>query len=149
MNLLKRPEKPSSLSSEPASRDELNGILGRGSVFEGKLAFEGVVHLNGTFVGEISSKGTLIIGEGAKAQGTIDVGTLIINGEVSGHIRVAHLLEMHVPARVKASIVAPSLVIDSGVIFEGTSRMENLEAAAETPATPLVKPAAQNVKKAG
>lgn len=123
-------------SSRPPSSSggvDLNAVLGRGSVFEGKLVFEGTVHINGTFSGEIHSKDTLIIGEGARVQAEIDVGTLIITGDVTGQIRARQLLEMHAPARVKGTILTPTLVIDRGVVFEGVTRMENLDAATVPP----------------
>jgi cytoskeletal protein CcmA (bactofilin family) len=129
--------------NHPPSSADLNAVLGRGSVFEGKLAFEGTVHINGSFTGEIHSKDTLVIGEGARVEGDIDVGTIIINGEVTGHIRARQLIEMHAPARVKGTIITPSLVIDRGVVFEGTSRMENLESpGAQTLPGPRPAPAA-------
>ena len=49
-----------------ASSGDLNASLGKGSEFEGKLAFEGKVRIDGTFTGEISTNDTLHIGEGAK-----------------------------------------------------------------------------------
>ena len=113
---------------EPAPAAGVNALLGRGSSFEGKLVFEGTVHINGTFVGEIRSNDTLVVGEGAKVQGDLQVGTLIINGDVSGQIRAKQLIEMHAPARVKGSVFTPVLVVERGVVFEGTTAMENLEA---------------------
>ncbi len=145
MSLLARQSKVPYPSEErtvpPPNHQELNAVLGRGSTFEGKLAFEGTVHINGTFIGDIHSKDTLVIGEGAKVQGEIDVGTLIINGDVSGTIRARSHLEMHAPARVKGTVLSPSLIIDRGVIFEGTSRMENLDAPAVVSVPPPSRPA--------
>jgi len=114
-------------------------VLGPGSVFEGKLAFEGTVHINGIFTGEIHSKDTLVVGEGAKVNGDIDVGTLIVTGEITGQIRVRQLLEMHAPAKVKGTVVTPAITIERGVVFEGTSRMENLDAV--TAPAPAPRPA--------
>src|SRR2546427_12951775 len=54
---------------------ELNASLGRGSEFEGKLAFEGKVRIDGNFTGEISKNDTLHIGEGAKCRAEIMRGT--------------------------------------------------------------------------
>jgi cytoskeletal protein CcmA (bactofilin family) len=118
-------------------------MLGRGSVFEGKLAFEGTVHIDGTFTGEIHSKDTLIIGDGAKVEGDIDVGTLIIHGEVTGHLRARQVLELQGTARVKGTVLTPSLVVARGAIFEGTTKMENLDAPLVTqPAPPRALPTA-------
>lgn len=117
----------------------LNAILDKGTTFEGKLVFEGTVHINGVFIGEVRSKDTLIIGAGAKVQGDIDVGHLIINGEVTGQVRARESLVMHAPAKVKASVTTPMLQIDRGVIFEGTTKMENLDAAGKQPAPAVAK----------
>ncbi len=139
MSLMAKNVKSVSLVDDPepaAPAGGVNALLGRGSSFEGKLVFEGTVHINGTFVGEIRSSDALVIGEGAKVQADIQVGTLIINGEVSGQIRAKQLVEMHAPARVKGGVATPLLVIDRGVIFEGTMAMENLDAPAPKPAPP-------------
>lgn len=120
----------------------LNAILDKGTTFEGKLVFEGTVHINGVFSGEIRSKDTLIIGAGASVKGDIDVGHLIINGEVTGDIRARDSLVMHAPARVKGNVITPLLQIDRGVVFEGTTKMEALDAvkqAAPQPPTPTAK----------
>src|SRR2546428_2593888 len=63
---------------------ELNASLGRGSEFEGKLAFEGKVRIDGNFTGEISTNDTLHIGEGAKVSAEINCATVIVQGEVVG-----------------------------------------------------------------
>jgi cytoskeletal protein CcmA (bactofilin family) len=111
------------------STGEVNALLGRGSTFEGKLVFEGTVHIDGTFTGEIRSKDTLVIGVGAKVSGQVDVGTLVVNGELSGELRARKIFEMHAPAKVRGNVYTPVLVVDRGVIFEGTTHMENLDAA--------------------
>ncbi len=107
----------------------VNALLGKGASFEGKLVFEGTVHVNGHFKGEIRSDDTLVIGEGAVVDGDIQVGTLIVNGEVSGSIKAKELVELQPPARVRASVEAPSFVMARGARFDGSSRMSG-----ETPA---------------
>jgi len=106
----------------------LNASLGRGSEFEGKLAFEGKVRIDGNFTGEISTNDTLHIGEGAKVSAEISCGTVIVEGEVVGNIKATGAVELHRPAKVRGDITTPSLMVEKGVIFEGRSKMENLEA---------------------
>ncbi len=110
------------------SSGELNALLGRGSQFEGKLAFEGKVRIDGNFTGEISTSDTLHIGEGARVSAEISCGTVIVEGEVVGNIKASSAVELHRPGKVRGDITAPSLMIEKGVIFEGHARMENLEA---------------------
>jgi cytoskeletal protein CcmA (bactofilin family) len=107
---------------------ELNALLGRGSEFEGKLAFEGKVRIDGNFTGEISTNDMLVIGDGAKVSAEISCGTVIVEGEVIGNIKATSAVELHRPARVHGDITTPSLMIEKGVIFEGRSKMDSVEA---------------------
>jgi cytoskeletal protein CcmA (bactofilin family) len=101
----------------------LNALLGAGSVFEGKLHFEGQVRIDGTFTGEITTTDLLIIGDGAKVSATINCGSVEIKGDISGNINASDSIVLRATARVQADIYAPSLVMDKGAVFEGNSRM--------------------------
>jgi cytoskeletal protein CcmA (bactofilin family) len=107
---------------------EITTLLGRGSEFEGKLTFEGTVRIDGKLSGEIFSEDVLVVGEGAMVNAEIDVGVIIVEGNVTGNIRAKRAVELHAPARVKGNIETPSLYIDKGVMFEGFSKMENIQA---------------------
>lgn len=106
---------------------ELNALLGKGSEFDGKLAFEGTVRIDGTFTGEITTSDTLIIGESARVNAEISCGTIVINGEVNGNIRATQAVELHKPARVRGDVTTPSLVVERGVVFDGRSKMEDAD----------------------
>src|SRR4051812_7075323 len=110
----------------PEAVGEINTLLGRGSEFEGKLTFEGTVRIDGKLSGEIFSDDVLVIGEGAHVSAEIDVGVLIVEGNVTGNIRAKRAVELHAPARVKGNIETPSLYVDKGVMFEGNCKMENM-----------------------
>jgi cytoskeletal protein CcmA (bactofilin family) len=109
----------------PVANFSVTGVIEQGCEFEGKLCFQGTVRISGTFRGEIFTPDTLIVGEGARVQGQIDAGTVIISGEVAGSIRAKHRVEIHQPAIFKGDIATPSLRVDEGVIFEGSSKMVN------------------------
>ena len=109
------------------SGGELNALLGRGSEFEGKLAFEGKVRIDGNFTGEISTNDMLVIGDGAKVSAEISCGTVVVEGEVIGNIKAASAVELHRPAKVHGDITTPSLMIEKGVIFEGHTKMESVQ----------------------
>jgi cytoskeletal protein CcmA (bactofilin family) len=103
----------------------LDAHFGPGLVFDGKLNFNGQVRIDGTFSGEITTPDLLIVGETAKVTATINCGSLSVSGEVTGTIRATDAVEMHRPARVKADIFSPSLAIDKGVVWEGSSTMQS------------------------
>ncbi len=115
---------------------ELHTLLGKGSEFEGKLAFEGQVRIDGKYSGQIQTKDLLVIGESARVTAEISAGTVVVNGAVEGTIRATTLVELHPPARVKGTIETPALAIEKGVVFEGTTKMENLAGKGGPPAGP-------------
>lgn len=113
-------------NTNPSLRtDDITTILGKGSEFEGKLQFEGTLRIEGVFSGEIHSDSVLVVGEGAKVSAEVDVGTIVINGEVRGNVRAKTGVEIRQPGRLIGNVEAPSLTIEKGVIFEGNCRMEN------------------------
>ncbi len=107
---------------------EIHALLGRGTEFRGKLVFEGVVRIDGTFHGEVFSDGTLVIGEPAEVDAEIRVGVAIIRGgTVRGNVRAKRAVEVHAPSRVFGNITAPEVFIDKGVTFEGQCHMHDIE----------------------
>jgi len=107
----------------PVTHALVTAVIDHGCEFEGKLCFHGTVRIGGTFRGEIYTPDTLIIGEGAKVDAEIDAGTIIISGEVNGSLKAKHRVEIHRPAIFRGDILTPSLSVDEGVIFEGSSKM--------------------------
>jgi cytoskeletal protein CcmA (bactofilin family) len=92
-----------------ASQGELNALLGRGARFEGKLAFEGKVRIDG---------------DEAEIEGSIEVGTLIVRGgTVRAEIRATAAVEAYAPSRIVGNITAVDVFIDKGVRFEGAITM--------------------------
>ena len=59
---------------------EVQALLGAGTSYEGKLAFDGRVRIDGRFKGDVSSRGVLVIGGDADVEGTFNVGALIVRG---------------------------------------------------------------------
>ena len=108
---------------QPNSATALNAMLGAGSVFEGKLHFEGQVRIDGTFTGEITTTDLLVIGEGAKVSATINCGSVEVKGDITGNIIASESITLRATARVQADIYSPSLIVDKGAVFEGNTRM--------------------------
>lgn len=103
----------------------LSAMLGAGSVFEGKLHFEGQVRIDGTFTGEITTTDLLVIGEGAKVSATINCGSVEVKGDITGTINASDSITLRSTARVQADISTPSLTIDKGAVLDGNSRMSS------------------------
>jgi cytoskeletal protein CcmA (bactofilin family) len=116
--------------------NDVHTILGPESAFEGKLTFEGTVRIDGHFTGEVNTENILVVGQGARVEANIHVGSIVINGEVIGDIKARHSVEINAPGKVRGNITTPQLSIARGVIFEGSCHME--EAATRAHGSPNV-----------
>jgi cytoskeletal protein CcmA (bactofilin family) len=129
----KKDEAPSTTTSKPLFKREedfvstrpgdIHTLLGKGSEFTGKLTFEGQVRIDGRFNGEISTKDTIVIGDGARVEATISAGTVIIHGTVVGNVTAAQIIELKTPGRVKGDLTTPALTIERGASYDGTCKM--------------------------
>lgn len=106
---------------------EIKAFLGPGSMFEGKLSFDEMVRLDGSFKGEIKSSDTLIVGDTAVIEGEIAVGALVLSGRFNGNIKATNRIELRAPAKVEGTLEAPILLIEENVIFNGQIKMGAVE----------------------
>jgi cytoskeletal protein CcmA (bactofilin family) len=96
--------------------------LGRGVRLEGKLTFSGAVRIDATFQGSIVTDGVLVVGEGAKVDAEVSCGTIVVEGEVNGNVTASAAVELRPTARLRGDVETPSLTVDRGAFFEGSSR---------------------------
>ena len=106
-----------------AGGGNLNAFLGEGTSFKGTLTFEGTVRIDGRLEGEIFTKDMLVIGEGAQVTASIHAGVVVIGGTVHGNVTAERKVEINPTGRLYGNICTPSLVIEEGVIFEGSCTM--------------------------
>ena len=105
-------------------KNQITAFLGQDTEFEGNLSFKGMVRIDGRFKGEINTEGTLIVGETAVIDSDIHASNVIISGEVRGHIVAGERIEILSPGKVFGDIEAPSVTINTGVIFEGNCQTQ-------------------------
>lgn len=122
MALSRREE--AALASSDTQINDVHTILGPESAFEGKLSFNGTVRIDGHFKGEVSTDNVLVIGQGARVEAQVNVGSIVVNGEVIGDITAKQSVEIHAPGKVRGNVTTPQLMIAKGVVFEGSCRME-------------------------
>ena len=113
----------------PIEKREIKAFLGPGSQFEGKLLFDEIVRMDGTFRGEVTSRDTLIVGDAADIQAEVTVGTLILSGRFKGNIKATSRVELRAPAQVEGNIDTPVLVMEEGVVMNSTVTMRREEGA--------------------
>jgi cytoskeletal protein CcmA (bactofilin family) len=104
--------------------EEINAFWDKGCMFHGKMTSEGVFRLDGNMEGEISHKGTLIIGETAVIKGNLEVNVLILNGKLEGEVNAKERMEIHPKGKLYGTVYTPIFVIQDGGIFEGNCKMD-------------------------
>lgn len=145
----KREESTQAPRINPA---DAHTILGREAKFSGKLTFEGAVRIDGHFEGEIFTDDLLLVGPGAEVRAQINVGSIVINGSVEGDILAKSSVEIKAPGRLKGNVTTPTLVIEKGVVFDGSCRMseESVRVRVQPPAPPALPAGGpQKLEKAG
>jgi cytoskeletal protein CcmA (bactofilin family) len=98
-------------------------IIEEGCKLEGNLSFNGVARIAGLVNGSIFSNNTVIISEAAVVNADIIADVILISGVVKGNIKASSRVEIIKPARFEGTITTPSLVVEDGVIFHGTTKM--------------------------
>jgi cytoskeletal protein CcmA (bactofilin family) len=104
-------------------KDEINAFLGVGTSYEGKLQFQGSVRIDGNFLGQIDSDGTLVVGQDAKINGQVSVVNLILSGFIQGDIVATTKVIMHKTARLQGSLRTPCLIMEEGALLDGKLTM--------------------------
>ena len=117
----------------------LSGFVGSGTVITGEASFKTMLRVDGRFSGRITSTGgNLIVGSGGQVDANIEVAVATIHGIVTGDIIASDRIELGRAAKLTGNIQTPSLMIESGAVFEGSCKMTQAKATA-TDKTPKVE----------
>jgi cytoskeletal protein CcmA (bactofilin family) len=114
--------------------DSISTYLGSDGNIEGTIEFQNAIRLDGSVKGKIFSKaGTVIVGEKAMINARINVDVVVIMGNVHGTINARKRIEIYPPACVVGDIQAPTILIESGVMFNGNCSMKTQEISSKKP----------------
>lgn len=106
-----------------ASANEICGLLGVGSRFEGRIKFEGTLRIDGMVYGQITCSNEnlsiVIVTELAVVEADIVADIVIVSGKVSGNIKATERLELHAPGRIEGLVYTSDMSIDDGALFQG------------------------------
>jgi excisionase family DNA binding protein len=101
-------------------------ILDVDATMQGSLVFSDPVNLriNGEFDGNLTTKGSLTVGETASVKAQIKGENVIISGKVNGTIK-ADNVKLFSTAEVYGDIQATKVSIEEGAIFDGRCHMSD------------------------
>ena len=105
----------------------VGAFLGSDSEFEGQLTFQGTIRIDGRFKGGIAVDGTLIVGPSGRVNAEISASNMIISGEVIGNMIAETNIEVHTSGKVYGNLVAPTVTIHEGAVFQGHCHSKSVE----------------------
>ena len=111
-------------------------VLSSDVEIKGTVKFANDLVVDGKIEGEITSEGSLTVGENARIKAEIKTGTIIVYGKVHGNLTATDRVEIKSTAEVVGDIKAKTLSIEAGAIFVGKSTIGTPTQATATPQPP-------------
>lgn len=99
--------------------DNVNSVIGEGSIFEGKFYIQGSLLINGKFEGDIKTDEQIIIGETGKVKTNISAKKVVVAGTLIGNINAFEYVDLMETGRILGDIAAPVIHINKGVVIQG------------------------------
>ena len=122
---------------------DLNTLIGKGTVLEGKIVVNSSVRIDGKIKGDVKTNDSLVIGKQGEIEGEIIAKNAVVGGKVTGKINAQGKVVLESNAIFKGEMKAARLVIDDGAVFDGQCTMKD-----GTTLTPDIKKDKQPLKPA-
>jgi cytoskeletal protein CcmA (bactofilin family) len=101
----------------------INSIIGEGTKFKGEFDLNGLLRIDGDFTGVIRTKGKVLVGKNGRAECTLHAGTVVVGGVLRGEIFSTEKVIILSTGLVLGNITTPRLIIEEGVIFNGSCKV--------------------------
>jgi cytoskeletal protein CcmA (bactofilin family) len=114
-----------------AAQDKKDGLrrftMGPNDSLEGKLTYEGHVHVDGRAEGELHVSGNIEVASGAKVKALLEASNVTIKGDVEGALNARDKLILGKNAKLSGDIQVRRLQIEDGASLNGHVRMGDFE----------------------
>jgi cytoskeletal protein CcmA (bactofilin family) len=119
-----RPRESAPAAGLPTPPERCQNFLAAGARFDGTLVVDDSIRVEGTFTGQIQTRGTLQITSGAQVQADIHASYVVIAGSFEGQIDSEQRVDLLPPGRIRADLRTKRLVVEDGAQFDGKVQME-------------------------
>lgn len=106
---------------------DAKNVIGTGSQFFGKYKIEGNLRIDGKFEGENLFVEHIQIGPQAKVKTDVEAVSIVVEGIVIGNLNASTRILLLSTARVLGNIKTPELIIQDGVVLEGSCTISHYE----------------------
>lgn len=123
--MFKRKDDISESASLPSPVTRVTSVLGSGITLKGTISGSGGVRVEGTFDGEISLRGMLVVGENGRVTCEhVRAQVVIVAGALRGDI-TAEKVEIRKTGRVWGDVVTAAFSTEEGAFLRGQITMED------------------------
>lgn len=112
--------------NEAESSTAIN-LISNGTEITGDVKSGGDIRIDGTLVGNLNTKGKVVIGPTGKVKGEIYCKNLEVSGNIEGKLSIDQLLNLKASSRINGEIITSRLSIEPGAKFTGTCKMSEEE----------------------
>jgi cytoskeletal protein CcmA (bactofilin family) len=106
----------------PSNNDSKN-ILNSDVELKGTIRFSGELVFDGKLDGDITSEGSLQLGDNAVIKGNISVNAVVLRGKINGNVTAREKIDIKTKTELFGDIRAPKLVMEEGVTFVGQTEV--------------------------
>ncbi len=100
----------------------INRIV-EGTRFTGEINCDSNIRIDGSFTGEMETKGRVVIGPQGSVEGTVKCQNCEVEGRLKGHVAVEELLSLKSSSSVEGEVHYGKLSIEPGAKLTGTLHM--------------------------
>ena len=135
--------------SVPGKSDEYPTVIGADARFNGELAFEGRVRIDGSFEGSIQTPGKVYVSQKGKVKAEIHAGEITIDGTVEGNVVSEGRIQLNASCKLKGDVLAAKMQMAEGATWSGRCDVgpnASKAAGGKTPAMRQIEDAAAGKK---
>lgn len=101
----------------------ISTIVGMDTVIEGDIKTDSSVRIEGELIGNVSTKGVVVLSQCGKIKGSVVAENIIVAGIVEGDLNIADKVNIEPTGEVYGDIITKRLLIDEESIFQGKCTM--------------------------
>ena len=101
----------------------ISTIVGMDTVIEGDIKTDSSVRIEGELIGNVSTKGVVVLSQCGKIKGSVVAENIIVAGIVEGNLNIADKVNIEPTGEVYGDIITKRLLIDEESIFQGKCTM--------------------------
>lgn len=102
-------------------------LIGNGTTIKGEVKSNGDIRIDGTLIGQVYSKGKIVVGNTGIIEGEIYCQNADFSGKIKAKVEVSELLSLKATSRLNGEIVTNKLAIEPGARFTGSCTMDKNE----------------------